>query len=292
MFFKPIISQMFIPDFLLKLADNSPEGRVWLESLPQLVKQLTKDWNLKLGHPFLENVSCSYVAPCLVNGTEEAVLKIGWPHEEALHEIEGLKLLNGEPTAQLLNFDKETNSMLLERCLPGTHLKAMPALAQDEIICQLLTKIWNANYSGEPFRPLATMVAQWNKETYENLALFPDPNLAKEGCNLKEVLIQSTEKQVLLATDLHAGNILKARRKEWLAIDIKPYCGDRTYDLTQHLLNGIKRLTAQPKETINRVANLAGVNNSRLKDWMFARLASENNGIYQKLALRLKRAEC
>ena len=117
---------------------------------------------------------------------------------------------------------------------------------------------------------------------------FPSPILAKEGCSLKEQLIDSTEHAFLLATDLHVGNVLKAQRKPWLAIDIKPYIGDPTYDLTQHLLNCADRLKNNPKETIIRVANLAGVNSSRLTDWLFARLASENNGINQQLALSLK----
>jgi streptomycin 6-kinase len=32
---------------------------------------------------------------------------------------------------------------------------------------------------------------------------------------------------VLLATDLHAGNVLRAQRQPWLVIDPKPFVGDR-----------------------------------------------------------------
>lgn len=279
---------MFIPEFLMKIGNDSAGNRAWLVSLPSIVKKAKEEWKLEIGNPYLENATCSYVAPCVVKGKQRAVLKIGLPHEEALHEIDGLRLLNGNPTVHLLNFDKETNAMLLEQCLPGTQLSTVPESAQDEIISQLLTEIWKANYIGENFRPLAAMISQWNKETFENLERFPDPDLAKEGCKLKEKLIESTEKPVLLATDLHAGNILRAKRKDWLAIDIKPYIGDRAYDLTQHLLNCIERLTVNPNATIKRVAKSAGVSSSRLRDWMFARLASENDGVHQKLTSRLR----
>jgi len=42
---------------------------------------------------------------------------------------------------------------------------------------------------------------------------------------------------VLLATDLHAGNVLRAQREPWLVIDPKPFLGDPAYDATQHLFN-------------------------------------------------------
>ncbi|MGI8668742.1 MAG: aminoglycoside phosphotransferase family protein [Aridibacter sp.] len=279
---------MFIPEFLMKLGNDSAANRAWLESLPSIIEKIKEEWKLGIGNPFLENATCSYVAPCVVNEIEQAVLKIGLPHEEALHEIDGLRLLNGNPTVRLLNFDTETNAMLLEQCLPGTQLATVPETIQDEIISRLLSEIWKTNYTGENFRPLANMISQWNKETFEKLERFPDPDLAREGCELKEKLIESTEEPVLLATDLYAGNVLRAERKDWLVIDVKPYIGDRTYDLTQHLLNCIERLTENPDAAINRVAKLAGVSSSRLSDWIFARLASENGGVHQKLASKLR----
>lgn len=281
---------MQIPEFLKSLATTSPQAQAWLNTLPATIQKVEKEWLLSIGDPFTAHVSCSYVAPCIVRGKHAVILKIGMPHEEALHEIEGLQLLNGDPTIQLLNFDKATNAMLLEQCQPGTHLKQEPEERQDEIICDLLREIWRTTGAKKKFRPLATMVAQWNEETYASLDRFPNPKLAIEGCQLKEKLVASTKAPVFLATDLHAGNVLQAQRKPWLVIDIKPYFGDRTYDLTQHLLNCKGRLLVKPIETINRVAKLADLDPLRLRDWLFARLASENDGADQDLAVRLRSA--
>lgn len=278
---------MLIPEFLKDLGKSSEANRKWVESLPSIINKLKEDWGIEIGNPITENASCSLVAPCLWNKKEPAILKIGFPHEEAFHEIEGLKVLRGKPAVHLLNFDKSTNSLLLEKCTPGTSLSTESEPVQDEIICKLLSKIWAANYSSEPFRPLKTMVALWNRETHDDLRKFPDQELAKKGCQIKERLCNTTDSHVLLATDLHAGNVLKAERKPWLVIDIKPYVGDRTYDLTQHLLNCMDRLYSDPIGTINRVAQLAGVDPTRLKDWMYARLASENGGVHQGLASKL-----
>ena len=279
---------MLLPDYLLKLGNESQANREWLASLPAVLKRATEQWGLVVGDLYFENVSCSYVAKCIVEGEREAVLKIGLPHEEALHEIDGLIALSGNPTVEVLDFDRKTNSMLLERCVPGYPLKSLTEEKQDEVICKLLNKIWSADYSEQHFRPLSKMVTQWNEETSLNIDQYPDPVLAKEGCWLKEKLIESTKRHVLLATDMHAGNVLKAQREDWLVIDIKPYVGDPAYDLTQHLLNCKGRLEGNPDEVIKRLADLAMISPSRLSQWLFARLATENDGENQHLALRLR----
>jgi streptomycin 6-kinase len=90
-----------------------------------------------------------------------------------------------------------------------------------------------------------------------------------------EELAQPEATDVLLATDLHAGNILAAQREPWLVIDPKPFVGDRAYDATQHLFNCPERLTADPFGAIERIAGLLGVDRQRVRLWTFARLAAE-----------------
>jgi len=83
---------------------------------------------------------------------------------------------------------------------------------------------------------------------------------------------------VLLVTDLHAGNVLAARREPWLAIDPKPYIGDPAYDATQHLLNCAERLHADPAGLAVRMADLLEVDPVRLRRWLFARCVQESPG--------------
>jgi streptomycin 6-kinase len=78
-----------------------------------------------------------------------------------------------------------------------------------------------------------------------------------------------------LATDLHAGNVLRSEREPWLVIDPKPFVGDRAYDLVQHLHNSEARLDRDPITVIERLANLAEVNPERLRLWTFARAAAD-----------------
>ena len=80
---------------------------------------------------------------------------------------------------------------------------------------------------------------------------------------------------VLLATDLHAGNVLRSQRESWLAIDPKPFVGDRSYDPVQHLINCEIRLHSNPACLVERIASLTEVDHERLRLWTFARAAAD-----------------
>ena len=96
-----------------------------------------------------------------------------------------------------------------------------------------------------------------------------------EGLRVFRDLPHSTTTNVLLATDLHAGNVLRSERRPWLVIDPKPFVGDPAYDGTQHLFNCTTRLRSNPNYTIRRFADLLGVDHERLRLWTFARAAAE-----------------
>jgi len=83
-------------------------------------------------------------------------------------------------------------------------------------------------------------------------------------------LPRSAEHRVLLCTDLHAGNVLRAEREPWLIIEPKPYVGDPAYDALQHMLNCTERLTADPSGFARRMAALLDLDPQRLRQWLFA----------------------
>jgi streptomycin 6-kinase len=105
-----------------------------------------------------------------------------------------------------------------------------------------------------------------------------DAGLAHAGMRLFRALPASSPRDVLLCTDLHAGNILEAEREPWLMIDPKPYVGDPTYDALQHLLNCDERLHANPRQLTRRVADLLELDRERLLLWLFARCVVESVG--------------
>jgi streptomycin 6-kinase len=167
--------------------------------------------------------------------------------------------------------------MLLERCEPGTWLRSVPEEDQDVVIAGLLRRMWRVPAEPHPFRPLSEMIDLWVEETIANEARWSDPGLVREGLRLfGELSRTSGAGDVLLATDLHAGNVLAARREPWVVIDPKPFVGDPAYDATQHLLNCEERMLAAPIATIERFAGLLDVDAERVRSWMFACAAAEN----------------
>jgi streptomycin 6-kinase len=255
---------------------NVPDRAAWLARLPTILHDLERRWSLTLGAPFDgEEVSCSWVAPVRRADGTRAVLKIGMPHMEGEHEIAGLRFWNGNPTVRLLEADDDLGAMLLERCEPGTVLRTLSEPEQDLVIARLLRRLWRLPSAPHPFRPLSVMTEYWSQETMADADRWPDPELVREGLHLFAELPRTARGEALLATDLHAGNVLRAQREPWLVIDPKPFVGDPAYDATQHLLNCEERLRLDPNGTIRRFSDLLEVDYERIRLWTFARVAAE-----------------
>ena len=265
-----------IPDVVAANCRKSPERITWLEGLPDVVQELEHRWNLTPDAPLSgEQPTCSYVEAVRRPDGTPAVLKISMPHMEQEHETDGLRFWNGDPTVRLFESDDALRAMLLERCQPGTALRGLDECEQDFVISGLLRRLWRPLPKLHRFRPLSTLIEYWSNETLSEVERWPDHGLVSEGLRVFRELLHTGTTEVLLATDLHAGNVLRAERETWLVIDPKPFVGDPAYDGTQHLFNCSVRLQSHPDRTIRRLADLLGVDYERLRRWTFARAAAE-----------------
>jgi streptomycin 6-kinase len=264
-----------VPFRLMSTCRETKEARAWLHGLPASIRALEAKWSFTVGLPF-EDASCAWVAPVELEDGSSAVLKIGIPHMEGEHESQGLCFWSGEPTVRFLQADEETGAMLLERCAPGTPLCTLPEFEQDKIIAGLLRRLWRKPSASYEFRPLSEMTRHWRTLTLRDIRKWPDAGLVQAGLELLDELSRPAAVEAfVLATDLHAGNVLRSEREPWLVIDPKPFVGDPCYDATQHLFNCRNRLLADSHGTIRRFADLLGVSCERVKLWMFARAAAE-----------------
>lgn len=169
--------------------------------------------------------------------------------------------------------DETTAALLLEHC-PGPMLSTRPEPEQDSVIAGLLSRLWSTQVDASVYRPLAEMCAAWSAEFEQRRAQDParlDPGLARAGTELLGELSSPAAQDVVLVTDLHAGNVLGAGRQPWLIIDPKPYVGDRAYDVVQHMFNCEERLAADPLGLARRMASLADLDPERVTRWLFAR---------------------
>jgi streptomycin 6-kinase len=279
-----------IPASLASVALSDPKRRSWLARLPRIVARARDTWSLELAEPYDgRDVSAAWVAPARRADGSRTVLKVGMPHMEAEHEAQGLRFWAGDPAVLVLEVDAESGAMLLERCEPGTSLRELAQPDQDVVLGRVLRRLWRAPPASAGFRPLRAMLEYWSAETLRAESDWPDVGLVRAGLQLFEKLSEPTPGDVLLATDLHAGNVLAAQREPWLMIDPKPFVGDRAYDATQHLLNCKGGLLEAPAATIRRFSAALELDAEPIREWLFARAAAEPRERWDHESLQLAR---
>jgi streptomycin 6-kinase len=255
---------------------NGESGRAWVEAVPSLVAELAERWQLTLGPP-IEGGHVAYVAPGERPGGERVVLKVSFPDDENRSEADALALWDGDGAVRLLDADRGSNAMLLERLEPGTpledHADRDGAIG---IACGLLRRLHRPVQSEHPF-PLATDLARrWAREIpedFERLGRPFDPGLVQEAVTTATELAAWDGRTMLVNRDFHLGNVLAARREPWLAIDPKPVAGEPAFD-SGYLLQSV--LPHRPgrsvvRRTARRLAAELDVDPERIRAWALVR---------------------
>jgi streptomycin 6-kinase len=275
---------------LLARADD-PGVRAWRARLPGLVDELLGRWSLTASAPFLPGGSSAWVAPVTGPDGADLVLKMAWAHEESRDEAVGMLAWQGHGAAAVLRSEVrgETAALLLERVRPGTPLAQLLTWPErDEVVASLARRLWRRpeellpSAEAAQLRPLGQMCSWWADDAQRRSASGAGPlprDLVEHGLGLLRSLpAQWDGESVLLATDLHPGNVIArgdGGQRRWVLIDPKPYVGDPHYDLLQHMLNDPVRVVEQPGPFADRMAALAGLDPSRLRRWLLARCVQE-----------------
>jgi streptomycin 6-kinase len=262
---------------------HCPDRRRWLASLPEVVDAVASDWELVLGEPYEPGGQCAWIAPVRHTAGDELVLKVGWRHPEAEHEADALRVWDGDGAVRCIAARtlKDNIALLLERCRPGVQLKrSLPEPDQDLVIAGLMRRLWEHEPpDGHPFELLRSMANHWADSfelRFDADSSGLDAGIAHAAIEILRELPESADRTLLLCTDLHAENVLAARREPWLVIDPKPFIGDPAYDPAQHMLNCDERLATDPAGLSRRMASLLEVDAERVRLWLFARCAQES----------------
>jgi streptomycin 6-kinase len=266
-------------DFARHMADLDPEhGRAWVAQLPELVAELAERWSLDVGAPFA-SLTYNWVAPATRADGTRAVLKLGLPGSDIVHELAALRCFDGHGMVRLLEADAERHAMLLERLEPGTMLEA---LSDDDEATRCTARVMQALWTPAPQEHSFPTTARWGLgferlRAHFNGATGPLPRrLVEEAETLYRELTASQAEPVLLHGDLHHMNILRAERAPWLAIDPKGVVGEPAYETGALLRNPTPRVLAHPDPVplaARRIAILAeelGFERSRIRGWALA----------------------
>jgi streptomycin 6-kinase len=247
-----------------------PGGADWLEQLPRLLDECVDRWSLRLGDPYgYAHVSLTRRAG-LPDGTP-AVLKISFPHRESEHEPDALAHWDGRGAVRLLARDAERNAMLLERCEPGT---ALSEIADESALLRaaagVIEELWRPVPAGNPFRPIAVDAARWVEllpQRWERLGRPFGRELLDDAVIAFRELPPTQGELVVCHQDLHPGNVLRAERAPWLAIDPKPVLAEREFSAV-----GLLRREGDLRLRLDFLAVELGLDRERMRRWALAHL--------------------
>lgn len=250
------------------MADASLTHGVWLERVPELLAECAEEWELELGEPYPRGAAGYAVRATLPDRTP-AVLKLIYPHREAEHEAEALRVWDGEGAVRLLADDHARCALLLERCEPGTLLANEDPAGAVDVFVRLLPRLWKP--VGEPFTPLADEAQWWveqlTDEWEEAGRPFAERTVAA-AIDALAVLSTTQGDQVLLHQDLHGDNVLAAQREPWLVIDPKPLVGEREFAVAPIVRDA--ELGHSRREVLHRLDRLTaelGLDRERARLW-------------------------
>ncbi|NND90039.1 MAG: aminoglycoside phosphotransferase [Granulosicoccus sp.] len=242
----------------------------WLAALPNLLDMLCDKWQLQLADPFTEStVSIAFAA--LRNG-QRVVLKIQWPHPECEFEADALRIWDGNGAIRLLEHDAENSAMLLEECLPGTHLSKSPDVDQIGVMIDLLPRLWTSTCA--PFKSLKRECMDWSTGMVSNWLDAGKPcerRLVDAALDYIEILADTQSEQVLIHQDLHGDNVLASQRDRWLAIDPKPLVGEREFGLSPVIRSfEFGECKQQVLGRLDRLTQELGLDRERSRGWTVA----------------------
>jgi streptomycin 6-kinase len=264
-----------IPDGLQWLR-GTEAGSAWLDQLGKAVEALARRWDLALGTPFSYAFESLALPATRADGTS-VVLKIPFVDRENEHEPDALRAWNGDGAIGLLAFDAQYRALLLERAMPGTSLATeLPATALDVLI-DLVRRL--SIPVGAPFRPLAGEARWWSEQIpleWERTGRLFERRLVDAALEAIEVLLpRAQEGAVLIHQDLHPGNVLRADRQPWLAIDAKPVVGERAFSavpIVRSFELGNERVDVEWR--LARLSDELDLDRERVRLWSLAEIVA------------------
>lgn len=234
--------------------EHGAAGRHWLADLPAKFKHYCQLWGLEpqgeAWHGYL-----GLVFP-VRRGSELAALKLTWVDEETRDEAAALRLWGGRGAVRLL--EAEPGALLLERLQAERSLTDEPMDLALQVAASLLSRLSipappefldMGEYANDLYRLAETRWASLG-EPFPREWLRPPPQPGRTA---------------LVNQDLHYANILKGEREEWLVIDPKPLRGDPEFALAPLVWNRSEQ--GDPRERLNRLVLLAGLEPERALEW-------------------------
>jgi len=218
-------------EFVRSTVDREGEaGAAWLAELPAIVEEVLGRWGCVPDGEVMHG-GVGVVVPVRRRGGQgDAVLKVSFPHPGNVHEPDAFVAWGGRGAVLLHERDDERFAMLLERVQPST-------LAEVEDGDEVVTVAGRLNrrlaVPAPPGLPrLSEQADAWEEQLRKDAEELPHtlPRQVLDAALATVRELGRSQPDTLIHGDLHAGNILRADREPWLAVDPKGYVGDPAND--------------------------------------------------------------
>lgn len=265
---------MEIPDGLLELvvAREGEVGRAWAASLPALVDEMCRDWELSVDGEPIGGGTYAVIVP-VRQGADAAILKLAWPHAVNAEELMGLRAWNGNGTVRLLESAPERSTLLLERLDASRPLSSEPLAERARVAGALIRQLAIPAPKGIPvLADRAATIVEGLQRVWERTGRpFPEPLLRRTLGIVAEIGPRAA--RVMANWDLHPGNVLAGRRQPWLAIDPMAIAGDPEVAIWPTVLRCVDELggPAELRAFVDTIVDAGGLDRDLAWAWLRVR---------------------
>ena len=272
------------PDMGEPGASYAVSGADWLRQLPRLIDDLLARWSLVPDGPTRSGV-CAVAVPVTseARSSDQAVLKVTWPHVEAVTEHLALRRWDGDGSVRLLRADPARFALLLERLDGDTDLDSLPDDQACEVIGDLIRTL-----SVPAIARIPTLSAYARRQLEKPPPTHVLPRRYVDQARRLAADLGSAPgvDARLLHTDLHYQNVLRqnvpgVERAAWLAIDPKPLAGDPAFEVGPALWNRVEELGTgsslrwNVRRRLEIICERAGIDEDHARAWTIVRMVDE-----------------
>lgn len=248
-------------------------GRAWVTSLPGLVDEFLRRWRCTPTAPVRFGQVGIILAVQRHDGSA-AVLKISFTHPGNRYEAHALAAWNGRGAVRLYERDDARFAMLLEQAEWQT-LDDLGDVDQATAVTGQLAR--RLAVPAPPDLPrLSERAEEWERTLRED-AEKPGQALSQRALGAALATIQDLARKqpdTMVHGDLHFGNVVRAEREAWLAVDPKGLAGDLASDAPRVLVRGVDSLReaddleAELRRRLAIFADAAEIDRERATRWL------------------------
>ncbi|MFC4118378.1 aminoglycoside phosphotransferase family protein [Nonomuraea zeae] len=204
-------------------------GAAWLAELPAIVAELLDRWGCVPDGEVMHG-GVGVIVPVRRRTGASAVLKVSFPHPGNVHEPDAFAAWGGRGAVLLYERADERFAMLLERARGTTLAEVADG---DEVVTIAGRLNRRLAVPAPPGLPrLREQADAWEEQLRRDAAelghALPPYALDSAAATVRE--LGRGQPDLLIHGDLHPGNILRAEREPWLAVDPKGHAGDPAHD--------------------------------------------------------------